>query len=275
MAPAPTVAPEPIANVEPVSEPTPSRHHEVGLTASAERKPKDESLPHKGTVADFRVGTLGCVRAICNDAHGARPGIRLDGFIGGNIKGFVELGLTGGWGTMSPRVDNGANVLSLYGLDPGALQTSLLGAASALAPIDFGSLSITGNAELRTTQVGPVLRVHFIPRGRMAAFVGAGVEYNLFRSRYDTTLGAVKLDFHGLAVPIEAGLGVHVHKNIAIMAQFDYLWTWYGLAVLDNPVQRLALPVSALQSAAEEQGADLRAELPQFWSVGIGIRGRM
>ena len=214
------------------------------------------------------------MRGAC-DGHGAKPGFRVDGFLGGNIRGFVELGLAGGWGTISPNVDNGANVLALYGLDPAALQASLLGALSSLAPVDFGSLTVTGGAQLRTTQVGPLARIHFIPRGRMLAFVGSGVQYNLFRSRYDTTAGPVKLDFHGLAVPIEAGLGVHVHNNIAVMLQFDYLWTWYGLAVLDTPAQRLALPVGALDSAGQDQGVDLRGQLPQFWNVGIGIRGRM
>ncbi|MEM6996224.1 MAG: hypothetical protein AAF721_37300 [Myxococcota bacterium] len=278
-APAPAIVAAPAPVVAPTSAhenaaPAP-RHDAGGLAQSAERKDDRERFPHRGAVADFRLGAFGCLRSVCNDAHGAKPGVRLDGFLGGNIRGFVELGLAGGWGALTPEVESGANVLSLYGLDPYALQSSLLGAAAALAPIDFGALAVTGNASLRSTQVGPVARIHFVPRGRALAFVGAGVEYNLFRSRYDTALGAVKLDLHGLAVPIEAGVGVHVHKNIALVAQFDYLWTWYGLAVLDNPIQRMALPVSALDSAAQEQGADFRGELPQFWNVGIGIRGRM
>lgn len=271
--------PQPAAatvQARPVHGPSPKPQHDAGgLVANAEPPKRGSDLPHKGVVADFQVGTLGCIRSVCSDGHDTKPGFSLRGFLGGNIRGFVELGLDGAWGTMSPRVDNGANVLALYGLDPGALQTALLGAAGSLLPIDFGTLAVTGTTTLRSTRVGPVARIHFIPRGRVTAFVGSGVKYNLFRSRYDTALGAVKLDLHGLAVPIEAGLGVYVHKNIAVMAQFDYEWTWYGLAVLDNPVQRLALPVSALESAASEQGASFRDELPQFWNVGIGLRGRM
>jgi len=278
--PAPqSAAPSPAPAAPSQAQPSPphgaaARHDAGGLTQTSEPDKRD-ALPHKGTVADFRVGVLGCVRAVCKDGHSTTPGVSLDGFLGGNIRGWAELGLAGGWGAITPHVDDGTNVFSMYGLDAAALQASLLGSLSSVAPIDLVGLTTTGDAQLRTTQVGPVARIHFIPRGRMTAFVGAGIEYNLFRSRYDTSIGNVKLDFHGLAVPIEAGLGVYLHKNVALMAQFDYQWTWYGLAVLDHPARRLAVPVSALQTAADEQNAELRGELPQFWNVGLGIRGRM
>lgn len=288
-APAPGPAPAPAPEAEPLASPDPiesaprpraeaksePRHDAGGLAATGERPRKGDRFPHKGTVADLRIGALGCFKAICRTGHDASPGFNVGGFLGGNIKGFVELGLTGGWGAMTPNVDTGTNVFTMYGLDPYALQAELLGPAAAVLPLSLGSLNVTGGTKLRSAQVGPVLRVHFVPRGRMAAFAGAGVTYNLFRSRYETEIGDVKLDYHGLAVPIEAGLGVHLHKNIALMAQFDYLWTWYGLAVLDNPIQRLALPVSTLDSAAQQQGVDLRGELPQFWTIGLGLRGRM
>lgn len=221
------------------------------------------------------MGPLGCFRSVCSDGHGTRPGVRVAGFLGGNIRGFVELGLAGGWGTLTPEVDEGTNALALYGLDAAVLQNTLFGQLGPFLDFNLGDLAITGSTKLRAAQVGPVARIHFVPRGRVTAFAGGGIQYNLFGARYETLAGDLDMDFHGLAVPIEAGFGVYVHRNVAIMTQFDYLWTWYGLAVIDHPEQRLALPMGALQSAARDQGVDLRGELPQFWTVSLGIRGRV
>lgn len=286
-APEPEVAAEPMPDpvADPVSEPEPAPPvaHDPSVakaephTAGALRRNKDRDVrfPHRGAIFEAQIGTMGCVRALCDDSrHAISPGVRLNGFLGGNIRGWVELGLGGGWGTMRSSVASGTNALSMYGLDPGLLQQALAAQAAGLIDIDFSGLA-TSRARMSSVNVGPVARVHFIPRGRIAAWAGSGVGYHLLRNKYETLAGTVKLDFHGLAVPIEAGLGVFVHENIAVTAQFDYLWTWYGLAVLDHPDQRAAVPVAALQAAADLQNVDLRGQLPQFWTLGFGIRGRL
>jgi hypothetical protein len=246
-------------------------------TAGALRRTRDRDVrfPHRGAIFEAQIGAMGCVRALCDDSrHAISPGVRLNGFLGGNIRGWVELGLAGGWGTMRSGVAEGTNALSMYGLDPGLLQQALTAQAAGLIDVDLYGLA-TREAKMSSANLGPMARVHFIPRGRITAWAGSGVGYHLLRNKYETLAGTVKLDFHGLAVPIEAGLGVFVHEHVAITAQFDYLWTWYGLAVLDHPEQRTALPVAALQAAADLQNVDLRGELPQFWTVGFGLRARI
>jgi len=243
------------------------------LRKQAKRTPKQ--YRHNGFVVDGRLGTLGCVRTLCgSDRLDARPGVRLDGFLGGNIKGWVDLGVSGGWGTMTPRVDEGTNVLTLYGLDPYRLQQALDLLGGQALGIDLGALAVT-DAKLRAAQFGPLVRVHFIPRGRFTAYVGTGAQYNLFRAKYDTLGGNVRLDFHGIAVPIQAGFGVHVLENLAVGVQFDYLWSWYGLATVDHPSRKFTLPVRVLESAAQMQQVDLRRQLPHFWTFGFALRARL
>jgi hypothetical protein len=246
-------------------------------SAGALRREDDERtrFPHRGATLEIGLGPMGCVRGLCgDDRHAVAPGVRLDGFVGGNILGFVELGLAGGWGSMRSRATEGTNALSMYGLDPWLLQQALYAQSAGLLNIDLAGLSITG-ARMQTAQVGPLLRVHFIPRGRVAVWAGSGAQYHLLRNRYDTLIGQAKMSFHGIAVPIEAGLGVFVHRNVALTARFDYLWTWYGLAVLDHPDQSVTLPVSVLDAAAGQQGIELRQQLPQFWTGSRGVRGRL
>ncbi|MBK8236214.1 MAG: hypothetical protein KBB21_30725 [Nannocystaceae bacterium] len=246
-----------------------------GPTVHRQATPMSKRFSHAGFTVDARVGTLGCFRATCAaDRHGARPGLRLDGFIGGNIRGWVDFGLAGGWGTMEANVAKGTNVLTLYGLDPNVLQGALAVLAGQALGINFASLAVN-DAKLRSAQAGPLLRVHFIPRGRFAAWVGTGAYYNLFRGRYDTAGGAARVDFHGLAVPVEAGFAVHVHEHVAVGLQFDYLWTWYGLANLQQGAQAFTVPVRVLDEAAKLQNASLRSQLPQFWTFGLGLRARI
>ncbi len=231
---------------------------------------------HRGFTTDLRIGTIGCLRGACaGNRHNTSPGFRIDGFLGGNIKGWVDLGVAGGWGTLGSDVTPGTNVLSLYGLDPYQLQTALGLLAGQALGIDFGALTVN-DTKLRTAQVGPLLRVHFIPRGRFAAYVGSGVQYNLFRAKYSTPAGPTRLDFHGLAVPIEAGFGVHVIENLALGVQFDYLWTWYAIANLDQGQTSLPLPVRVLDEAARSQtGQSFRDQLPQFWTFALTLRARI
>lgn len=256
-----------------VAEPSPLPDAHGTLAEEAEA-PRPE-LPHRGAVADFRVGTLGCIGAFCRaSGHDVTPGVRLGGFIGGNVRGWFEAGIGGGWGTMTPHITPGTNALLLYGFDPNLLQQALLAQAAGLLSVDLAGLAVT-DAKIRSAQAGPAVRVHFIPRGRIQAFVGSGVGYNLLRARYQTAAGEVGLDFHGVAVPVEANLSVYLLRNLAVGVQFDYMWTWQGAAVLDHPLQRLALPVSVLQAAGEQQGIDFRGQMPQMWSVGLALRGRL
>lgn len=238
-------------------------------------RPSARKLPHHGFFVDFRFGTQGCTRQICNGSgHAAAPGMRLDGFLGGNIRGWVDFGLAGGWGTMNANVAKGTNVLSLYGVDPSLLQNALTLLAGQALGLNLPGLAVN-DARLRNAQGGPMLRVHFIPRGRFAAWVGSGAQYNLFRARYDTAIGPARVDFHGIAVPIEAGFAVHVHEHVAVGAQFDYLWTWYALTNLRQGSQSFTLPVRTLDDAARMQGAAFRDQLPQFWTVGLTLRARI
>jgi hypothetical protein len=232
------------------------------------------TLEHRGFVADVRVGTLGCIGGLCRGGHDVSPGARLGGFLGGNIRGWVELGLGGGWGTLTSKVAPGTNAMTLYGLDPWALQYVLAAQAAGLVTVDLAGLAVQDD-QLRAAQVGPSLRVHLVPRGRVGAFIGTGVGYNVLRARYQTPLGDVGMGFHGIDVPVEANLSVYVLEHLAVGVQAEYMWTWYGLAVLDHPQQRIPMPMGVLQAAAQTQGVDLRGQLPQFWTLGLAIRGRV
>ena len=270
--PARTVAPAATVAPAPSSRP-PASAAEPILRKQAKRSPKE--FRHNGFVIDGRVGTMGCTRALCSSgSHDAKPGVRLDGFLGGNVKGWVDIGVGGGWGTMAAHVAQGTNALALYGLDPVALQQALNLLGGQALGIDLSTLSVT-DAKLRTAQFGPLVRLHFVPRGRFIGYVGTGAQYSLFRAKYETLAGAVRLDFHGLAVPIQAGFGVHVLENLAVGVQFDYLWSWYGLSTVDHPSQRFTLPVKVLETAAKMQAVDLKKQLPHFWTFGFALRARI
>lgn len=256
----------------PVQSPSPSS---VALATSAEPpEPSDDRIPHRGLVADANVGVLGCFATSCKQRHAAAPGVRVGGFIGGNIRGWVSIGVAGGWGTLSPDPPAGSDVLGLYGLDADALMSEFDTPAGNAAPADLASLSVTG-AQLRAAQVGPMLRVHFIPRGRLTAWVGSGAQYNFLSSSYSTPAGKVDLQLHGLAVPIEAGFGVYITKHLAATAQFDYLWSRYALAKLLVAGDKTLLPVTVLDDIGRGQGADFAGGLPHFWTVGFGLRMRL
>lgn len=261
---------------DPTSVPPPVANGNVAPAAAVTKSatPKDKRLRHDGFVTDLRIGTLGCIRGLCGGSHNVSPGFRFDGFLGGNIRGFVDFGVGGGWGTLGSDVAQGSNVLSLYGLDPFLMQQALTLVGGSALGIDLTTLTVN-DTKLRAAQVGPQLRVHFIPRGRFAAYVGSGAQYNLFRARYGTNSGNARLDFHGISVPIQAGFGVHVHPHVAVGMQFDYLWTWYALANLDHAGNSLTVPVRILDDAAKMQGGDLRGQLPQFWTLTFGLRARI
>lgn len=272
-APAPPRAPAPVAT-DPVGDP-------IGPAAAAgpaglHKRSGSRDLrnfSHQGFTFDFRIGSMGCVKSMCS-RHDVRPGVRLDGFVGGNIRGWLDLGISGGWGALSSNPTKGANVLALYGLDPYLMQQALGVLGGQALGIDLTSLAVQ-SAKLRTAQVGPMLRVHFIPRGRYAAWVGTGAQYNLLRAGYDTAAGAARLDFHGLAVPLEAGFAVFVLRNLAVGAQFDYAFTWYPLANIEKGDQSFTIPTRLLDQAARMQQSTFKSQLPQFWTVALTLRARL
>jgi len=57
--------------------------------------------------------------------------------------------------------------------------------------------------------------------------------------------------------------------------QFDYMWTWYGVTVFDHPQQRLAAPLGVLEAGGGQGGQDFRDDLPQLWTLGLALRGRL
>jgi hypothetical protein len=214
------------------------------------------------------------VRTLCSSGrHDASPGVRLDGFLGGNIRGFVDIGLAGGWGTFGNKIQPGTNALSLYGVNPYLLAAAAAQLGMAL-PFPVGQLAVN-SAQLRTARVGPMLRVHFVPRGRMIAYVGTGVGYSLFRARYDTIAGNVHMDLHGVDVPVEAGLGAHVTKRVAIVGQFDFFFARYGLARIALPGESISFPVRLLDEFAQTQGVQIQKTLPHVWTAGVGVRVRI
>lgn len=224
---------------------------------------------------EARVGAFGCTRVICQGSrrHEAQPGVRVAGSIGGNIAGFVELGIAGGWGMLNPRVDPGTNLLELYGIDPQLLQTEIESRfGTDLLDADLDRLAVKQGASIDIGDVGPLVRVHFIPKGRIAAHVGTGARYLLLRSRYPTSLGSTRLDFHGIGVPIEGAVMFYPIRHFSVGAHFEYTWTHYLGLELDNPYQDVAAPVSVVEDAA---GVALRGDLPRFWSVSLALRATL
>lgn len=246
--------------------------------APAEAEPTPPAPPpkfeHKGFTAELQVGLQGCVRRICReDRHDARPGFRFDAFLGGNIRGFVELGFAGGWGTLGANVEPGTHALALYGVDVTQLEQAL-GLLGQVFAFDLDQLLVR-DARMRIARGGPHLRIHVLPRGRFAAFVGAGVGYSLFRARYTLNTGEpLRLDFHGIDVPIEAGGAYFVHRNIAVGLQFRYHWARYFAAFIDHPLQRAAAPISMLDDAMFTDTSSLRRDLPHSWSLNATVRFR-
>jgi hypothetical protein len=236
----------------------------AGMTALRKESEKPKPVfEHRGFVMQALLGTMGCTRDLCARRHGATPGLHVGGFIGGNIAGFVELGAAGDWGRLETSLEDGTSGTELFGIDPIAL--------GAPASLGSGMLDVR-SARLSSASAGPHLRVHFIPRGRVTAFVGSGARYQLFRGDYDTASGKTRLDFHGLQVPIEGGVTVHVVQHVSLGLGFTYQWTHYLGLVLDTPSDRIAMPLSILQEQMESFGRDLRGELPQFWTVDAAVR---
>ena len=199
--------------------------------------------------------------------------MRVDGFLGGNLRGYVDLGIAGGWGSYGTSIAQNTNLLRLYGIEPAQLQAAatLMG-----SPLGFNPFALqVQSARLRTARVGPSLRVHLIPRGRGLAYVGAGFGYSTFLADYDTSVGAVSMRFHGIDVPLQVGGGVQITEHIAAIVEFDYTFNNYPVARFEHPQQSVTLPVALLDSAAREStGTSVSDSLPRMWNVSVGLRAR-
>jgi hypothetical protein len=227
----------------------------------AKESAADEADPikHKGFIADFRVGLMGCTRQICKN-HDTKPGLRLDGMLGRNFFGIVDLGIAGAWGRMRTDVAPGTDGLSLYGIDRDALPPRA-------AQLQLDQFTVN-DARFETIQAGLNLRVHVIPRGRLDPYLGVGAQYSLLRALYDTPAGSTRLGFHGLAFPFQAGFVYFVHENIALGGQFDWLVTWHGGVTVRGAAGRLTAPISLIKDAAAGGGVSLPGDLPHFWTFG-------
>lgn len=227
----------------------------------------NEPIKHKGFILSANAGAMGCTGSICSGAngHNASPGAGFSGFLGGNIGGFVDIGLAGGWGQLRPQVAQGTNALKLFGLQVPDIPPELLNG------FDLNSLAVQ-SAKLDDFRMGPALRLHFVPKGRALAFVGTGFAYHRFRGTYVTPSGTAKLSFHGFDVPMQAGLGMYLNKRLSLGVRFDYLWTYYPAVSIKHPQANMVAPLAILDSQLEERNASLTDNLPRFWSTSLGLR---
>lgn len=257
-----SIAPEQVAPA-PAPEPAPA-------------KDNPRKWRHGGFAVDLQIGTTGCLRQYCSttSGHHAAPGVHLGGFIGGNIGGIVEIGAEAGWNTLRPRDVVGQNAMTLYGLDP-ALVSQAIAAHEGIpaTAIDFSSLDVI-TATSRAVNIGPSLKIHFIRKGRGLAYVGAGAHYQLWRNRYTTPSGDLRLDFHGITTPFKVGGGAYVHKNIAIVGEFTYSLAFYTLGGVKHPYFSGVAPLSAIESQASAVGSRLSSGLPHFWTLAANLRFR-
>jgi hypothetical protein len=166
---------------------------------------------------------------------------------------------------MTPQVAPGTNALALYGLEVPDIPAELLDG------FDLDSLAVTG-AKLDDFRLGPALRFHFVPKGRVSAYIGTGFGYHRFRGIYDTASGQAKLSFHGIDVPMQAGVGVHLSKRISVGVRFDYLWTYYGAVSVKHPEANMVAPLGYLDRQLEARNQSLTQNLPQFWTTSLGLR---
>jgi hypothetical protein len=260
---------------------TTSRAGQLAVASADEAEPSREPLAHRGLILDVATGILGCTRAVCagSGGHDAVPGVFVGGFLGGNIGGFVELGVRGGWGQLRSRARDGEHPTSYWGVAPSHLSDELVayGGAIDIPVVDRLTQARSQAVQLSAFNVAPALRIHFVPRGRAIAFAGAGAGYGGLRSDHRTDLGPLQLSAHGITVPVEAGLGVHITKNLAMIARFDYAWMHYLLLSFDDASDVMVVPTSMLDRVAPRQnGQDAMQErLPHFWTVTLGVRLRL
>lgn len=269
LVPAPAAAPTtPPAAPIPAASPTVTAATPAGTAGPAvarQMTPARDPITHNGFVTSAEVGMTGCTRQICTSSHAAAPGVKVGGLLGANIGGFVDIGLGAAWGRLRPDVQPRTNALELFGVDPNDVAAS----ADQMG-FDVRDLDVE-DASMSTLQVGPRLRLHFVPRGRVAVYAGAGFEYLRLHHAYTTRDAPLSLDFHGFAVPLHGGVDTYVAPRIALGVHFDYALSYYAAVVARHPDQTMALPMSVLESVLDD-GDNPRANLPHFWSTTFGVR---
>lgn len=241
---------------------------EASASDLPEAKPA-EKIPHKGAILEFKSGVLGCVGALCADpsGHNAGVGLALDGFLGGNIRGFLDIGVEGGWGRLNPQNIAGRSLTDVYGFDIDAL--SMMIGDPLVAQAAVSALTLT-EASMSVVHGGPALRLHVIPRGRVSAYVGTGAHYQQWRTRYTTTSSEhVGLTFHGTSFPLVAGLGFYPHRHLALGIEGRYVPSLYWIAAIQSPFLSSPVPISAL-----DRLGPVSDRLPSFWTMNATARVR-
>ena len=259
-----TGAPELVLALAPMQEsPTPARRSSVDENDAGELV----EYKHHGFVLGTSLGPMGCTREVCSSSgHKASPGVRIGGFVGGNIKGRVELGMLGGWGRMKAGLEDNTSVLGLYGVPAG--QVSLIAQALGLAPAHL----YANDADLQVGHLAPVLRVHFPKQGRVAAYVGAGVGWSTFRARYRGGPEDFKLAFGGIDLPAQVGAMYYLSKRVAVGASVEYRWTHWVTLRIDHPERSLLAPLRTVRNQAESNGLDFDPQLPHMWMASLALR---
>ncbi len=273
---APSIAGDPLAEGPVAAKPTVEDLEALERERARQERKTPKRWRHSGVILELQLGTGGCARTICRSdtGHHAAPGVHLGGFFGGNVFGILELGLEAGWNTLRPRDTETKNAVSLYGLDPEHLEQEI--AKQQGVPgleVDFSTLVVTGTKS-RFVNVGPTLRLHFIRKGRGIAYAGTALHYQLWRNRYTTAGGDLRLDFHGLSIPFKIGGGAFVHPNIAIVGEFSYSLSYFFLGGVNHPQVSAVAPIAIVESTAVDAGASLKGGLPRFWNFAVNLRFR-
>lgn len=254
----------------------PKSQEEIEEEAARARRKQPKKWRHAGLIVEPRFGTLGCTRQFCasSGGHHERPGALLGGFVGGNLLGVLDIGIEAQWGTLRPGDLSNRNAVTLYGLDPARLEQALSQRLGTEVDVDFNQL-IVSSAKARAVSAGPALRIHFIRKGRGIAYIGAGIHYQLWRNRYETAGGPTRMDFHGFSAPFRVGGGAFVHPNIAITGEFAYNYAFYVITGVSHPELSGVAPLTIIEGAVLDAGANLRKGLPHFWSFAVSVRFRL
>ncbi len=286
MVPEPEAVAEPEVVAEPEAEPEgpaeKNKQPESEVSDSREEsdtkpdKKKRKRFRHRGFIGEFKIGAAGCFKRACKSqaGHYAKPGISLGGFVGGNIFGIADFGLELMWATMTPRAYSGRNVVDLYGIDSVRLQELLVENATYIGS-DFSVDSLVlGTAKMRVLNVGPALRIHLVPRGRISAYVGTAFDYQLWRNKYETVGGPLRLDFHGLAIPLLGGVGFYPHPNVAVGFEFRWVYSYHIVIAAKHPELNAGAPIGLIDMAGRDEGIEVSSGLPTFWHAGASLRAR-
>lgn len=239
---------------------------------------------HSGFFLEPRLGATGCFGPHCrgSSGHAVSPGVDVGFYLGGNIAGIVDVGVEGSWGRLNPGDLSGRNVFELYGVNPATfedvvnaeLRSYAGGDGTGAKQVDFSELVINGATTMKTAGAGPLVRVHFIRYGRGSFYLGTGAQWRMWGNRYQTELGDVALDFHGIALPAAGGLGFYPIKHLMIGAEFRYVFTHYFLSVIDHPDLSTYSPMSLIDEATAEAGSSISSGLPGFWNASVTMRVR-